>query len=101
MEKDDNTDPKNKRRIRVVSFLISVVPASLAVSVTSFVGNIYLLGAVLFPCILIFSLTIIPVPVPAKVILTIGFCSFFISMAAIIYSLIVHYDTLRPYFPLL
>jgi len=95
-EKLENKKPT----VRLVSFLLSIVPTSVAVSFASFMDNIFLLGTALLPCILILSLSIVPVPVSAKAILTGGIFSFFISLGVIIYTLVAHSDLLRPYMTL-
>jgi hypothetical protein len=90
----------NKPTVRLISFLISIVPTSVAVSYASFVGNAYLLAAALFPCIITLSFSIVPVPVSARLILAFGIFSSVVSVAIIIYTLIVHPVVLKPYMTL-
>jgi hypothetical protein len=91
------TNPENKILTRLIAFLISIVPTSVAVSFASFIDNIYLLATALFPCIITLSISIIPVPIAAKSIFISGVCSFFISVIIVVYTLIAHADLLKPY----
>jgi hypothetical protein len=100
MKIDFETRLNNKRRIRLISFLISIVPTSVAVSFASFIGNSYLLSIALFPCIITLSISIIPTPVNTKSILISGVVSFFVSVIVIIYTLIAHAVLLKPYLTL-
>lgn len=81
--------------ISLVAFIISVVPASLAVCFASVMRNEIFLTLIVTLSVLTLAFCIAGTPL--KVILLTGLLSFFASVSAIIYSLTAYNEALEPY----
>jgi hypothetical protein len=88
---------QDRKKIRLFSFLISVVSTSTAVSFASFAGNYYLLMIALIPCIIALSVSMIPTPASIRFILVSGVSSFLVSVVVIIYAFIMHRQKILHY----
>lgn len=89
---------ENKRPlICIAAFLLAIVPTSITVSFATFLGNEYLMIIALLPCVFTLAISIIPTPMTARTILVCGIVSFVISLAVIVYTVMVHLDKLKPY----
>jgi hypothetical protein len=83
--------------MRFFAFVISVLSSSAAVAFAAFSGEYYLLAVVLIPCILAFSLSIIPTGIPARIMMILGLISFLVSVAVIVYVLVYDSQSVKPY----
>lgn len=88
---------KRKRLVRLLCGVISIILASTAVMLVTFIDNTLLLTLVLIPCVITLSITIIPTPVSSKNILISGVITGIVSLIVIVYVLTTHFETVRPY----
>lgn len=91
---------ENKTVVRIVTFLLAIIPTSITVSFAAFVDSGYLLALGLLPCVITLALSIIPTEIRARTLLTCGVVSFLISGSIILYTVIADADKIKYYLPL-
>jgi hypothetical protein len=77
---------ENKRKIRLISFIATVIAASTAACIAAFIDNNFLLFCVLVPCMITLSISIIPTSLSSKMILASVIVTCGISLITIIYA---------------